>query len=125
MNRALETWTETFYSCLATPLRKETVYDMVKKYISTLKLNDFSELKALWKNEQGFKTELDILSGANEPEFELLSKILGESGFANGLTEINLFGLNLLEFDFNEDNLSTKTLGSNSESLDMQSLDVY
>ena len=114
MNRALETWTETFYSCLATPLRKETVYDMVKKYISTLKLNDFSELKALWKNEQGFKTELDILSGANEPEFELLSKILGEFEFANGLKEIDLFGLNLVTLNFNEDYSTIETLGSNS-----------
>jgi hypothetical protein len=127
MNSALEKWTETFYSCLTTPLKEEKVYDMVEKYISTLKLNGFSGLKRMFENEKDFKKELDILSCNNEPEFELLSKILGESEFTNGLVQIDLFGLNLLEFNFNVDNLNLKIIGSDSSISDnnTQLLDVH
>lgn len=118
MNSALEKWTDTFYSCLTIPLKKENIYNMVEKYMNTLKLSCFSGLKSLFENEQDFKKELDVLSLNNEPEFELLSKILGNSEFASGLVEIDLFGLNLLEFDFNADNLNIKIIGSSSEIVD-------
>lgn len=114
MNKNLEIWTEIFYTSLDVPLKETMVYNIVNQYINALKLNDFSELKTLWKNEQDFKKELDILSRSNEPEFELLSKMLGEFEFANGLKEIDLFGLNLVTFNFNEDYSTIETLGSNS-----------